>query len=81
MFLCLAITAQSQITSFPYTEDFNTGDGSWTASGTLSGRLVETKSVINTNSIELSIEGAPGVYFVELFDNEMNKAVIRVVKK
>lgn len=48
---------------------------------TLSGKLVETNSFIGTNRIELTIEGASGVYFVELIDNHMHKSVMRVAKK
>ena len=49
MFLCLVFAAQSQITTYPYLEDFNSGNGAWTASGFLWEHGVPTSTNMTSN--------------------------------
>ncbi|NNC94033.1 MAG: T9SS type A sorting domain-containing protein [Chitinophagales bacterium] len=48
---------------------------------TISGKEIGFRTVDNSSTIDLEINGAPGVYLIELSDNENRKAIMRIVKK
>jgi hypothetical protein len=45
------------------------------------GQVVETKFVHNSNRVELQIDGAGGIYLLEIIDAHNQKTVTRIIKK
>jgi hypothetical protein len=48
---------------------------------TISGKVIENKSIRHKNKFEMIINEAPGIYLLELSDFTGAKALIRIVKK
>jgi uncharacterized repeat protein (TIGR03803 family) len=68
-------------TSGKITIDFNTMQESIEIRVlSLTGQLVATESVINTNQVELTINNEPGIYFVELSNDRGKRSVVKVIK-
>lgn len=47
----------------------------------ITGQVVDTKIVINSNRIEMQINAASGIYLLEIADQNNQKAVVRIMKK
>jgi hypothetical protein len=47
----------------------------------IAGRLIESSTIHNSNSIELVITGSPGIYFIELIDKSGKKAILKIMKE
>ena len=46
----------------------------------ITGKVIASKTVSNTNRLEFNLEVAKGIYFIEILTEKQGRAVVRVVK-
>ncbi len=45
------------------------------------GKIISTQTFQNSSQLDLSIEGAAGLYFIEILTSENEKAIIKIIKE
>ena len=45
------------------------------------GQVISYERFVNTNTVDLSIHGSPGIYFVTVKNSENNKKIFKIMKQ